>query len=121
MDEKGSIQMSLIEIARTIRAAWDELFKREPKVDLFVVHLEEEIKYLREQNQILSTKLEVTRLQKDNPAPVVRRDPPKLTQPVKTKWDLYLEQDMARQEREAAEAEKSQVSQTSQEEPQGVV
>lgn len=95
--------MSLLTIAQTLRAAWDELFKHAPKsdpIDPYVTHLEDEIKYLREQNQILSTKLDVAKLREQHPV-AIRRDPPKLTAPPKTKWDQYLEEDMARQEAEA--------------------
>jgi hypothetical protein len=87
----------MIEIAKSIRAAWNELF-----YSRFIRHLETEVIHLREQNQILSTRLEVMRLKQEQPAQPVKRDPPKF-KALQTSWELLVAEDMARQDKEAEE------------------
>lgn len=57
--------MTLISFAGTLRAAWDELFKREPKVDYYLIHLEREIMQLQADKERLEGKCDMLQLKLD--------------------------------------------------------
>ena len=101
--------MTIVEIAQTLRSAWDVLFpvklEAPEEPSRFVLHLEAEVERLRGENARLQIRLE----QALTPAPVVvpqvvKRDFSDY-KPIKTSWEQYVEQEVSRQELEAQEAQ----------------
>jgi hypothetical protein len=94
--------MNLKEIAQSIREAWDTLFASKPEApSRYVLHLEGEVIRLRDENARLQIKLELA----STPKPEVPKAKIDLSnyKPAKTKWEAYLESEIARQEQEAQE------------------
>lgn len=68
----------------------------------YTLHLEAEVAHLRGQNAMLHIQL-VEALKPAPPAPVVARQFPKFSPPVKTSWEAFRDAEIARQEKEDQE------------------
>jgi hypothetical protein len=104
--------MRLVDIAQSIRDAWDVLFA--PKPSFYVIHLEREIMELRNVNRKLEGKCDLFQLKLETalapkPAPVlVKREIPKIP-PMESSWEAEVRRHREENERlDREEAAKAQ-------------
>ena len=87
--------MTFLELVTTLKEALNTLF-----VSRYTLHLERSIEQLRGENIRLQIRLEQT-LNPEPQAPQKREVKFPEFKPMKTSWELFVEEDIARQEAEA--------------------